>query len=126
KAQYVPASPSDFPGFVTSTGEPCGATFTNEPLVPIPPLDHDALGLYDIPGGGRVRNYIFAMRPTTGPLGGRDVMAFLSLMREGNAELRIVSGAGHTDCSKDDCGSLLSGTCDFFGVFPLERRSIEP
>lgn len=125
KAQFDPENPTDFPGFVTTSGEPCGATFANEPLVPIPPLDHDALGLYEIPGGGRVRNYMFALRPTTGPLAGRDVMAFLSLMREGRAELRIIAGAGHIDCSKDDCGSWLSGTCDFFGVFPLTRVPVD-
>jgi hypothetical protein len=125
KAQYDPTRPADFPGMVTSRGEPCGPTFENEPLLPIPPLDHDALGLYELPGGGRVRNYIFAMKPTTGPLAGRDVMAFVSLMREGKAELRIIAGAGHVDCSNDDCGSLLGGQCDFFGVFPLTRVSNE-
>jgi hypothetical protein len=126
KAQFDPERPADFPGTVTSRGEPCGPTLVNEPLVPIPPLDHDALGLFELPGVARVRNYIFTMRPAAGPLAGRDVMAFVSLMREGKAELRIVAGAGHNDCSKDDCGSFLSGQCDFFGVFPLERVDVEP
>jgi hypothetical protein len=126
KAQYDPERPADFPGTVSSTGEPCGATFVNEPLLPIPPLDHDALGLYELPGGGRVRNYIFAMKPTVGALAGRDVMAFVSLMREGKAELRIVAGAGHTDCSTDECSTILAGGCDFFGVFPLTRESTTP
>jgi hypothetical protein len=126
KAQYDPGRPADFPGTVTSKGEPCGATFVNEPLLPIPPLDHDALGLYELPGGGRVRNYIFAIKPAVGPLAGRDVMAFVSLMREGKAELRIVAGAGQSDCSTDECSSILAGGCDFFGVFPLERVSTDP
>ena len=126
KAQFDIDDPGAFPGFVTTTGEPCGPTFVNEPLVPIPPLDHDALGRYELPDRSRVRNYLFVMRPTTGPLAGRDVTAFFSLLSEQKAELRIISGAGHVDCSKDDCGTWLSGTCDFFGVFLLERVEVAP
>lgn len=126
KAQYDPARPGEFPGTVTSRGERCGQTFVDEPLMPIPPLDHDALGRFELPGVGRIRNYAFAMRPATGPLAGRDVMAFVSLMREGKAELRVIAGAGHIDCSKDECESISSGECDFFGVFHLERVEIEP
>jgi hypothetical protein len=29
------------PGMISTTGENCGATFTNTPLLPIPPLAHD-------------------------------------------------------------------------------------
>ena len=62
------------PGMISTTGELCGPTFTDTPLLPIPPLAHDQLGLYEFPGGGRIRNYIFVARPETGPLTGRDAI----------------------------------------------------
>ena len=75
------------PGMISTTGEVCGPTFTDTPLLPIPPLAHDQLGLYEFPGGGRIRNYIFVARPETGPLTGRDAMVFVSLIRGGNIEV---------------------------------------
>ncbi|MEM9067757.1 MAG: hypothetical protein AAGE52_04600 [Myxococcota bacterium] len=111
------------PGHLTTTGEVCGTTFDNVELRPIPALFHDHLSQLDFPGEARLRNYIFALRPTTGPLAGRDAMAFVSLLRGGSVDVRIVAGSGESDCSTDtDCARYDAGECDFFGVFHLRRR----
>ncbi|MCB9600194.1 MAG: hypothetical protein H6721_01605 [Sandaracinus sp.] len=110
------------PGTLTTVDERCGPTFTNEPLRPIATLAHDALSQYDFPGGQRARNFIYAMEPTTGPLAGRDAMVFVSLMRDGDVEVRIVAGDGADDCSPDDCAAFATGRCDFFGVFRMKLR----
>ncbi|MFO0692344.1 MAG: hypothetical protein U0230_02200 [Polyangiales bacterium] len=121
---FDPDSVTTAPGSLTTTGpngteEPCGPTFTNEPMLPIAVLPNDQLSLYDFPGGGRVRNYMFTLRPSTGKLAGRDVMAFVSLLRGGKAEIRIVAGSGQVDCDPNDCATYAAGQCDFYGVFPL-------
>lgn len=119
---FDPTQATSAPGTITTSGETCGPTFTDEPLRPIPALLHDQLSLYDFPGEGRLRNYMFALKPTSGPLAGRDAIAFVSLLRSGDLELRILSGAGTQDCSTDpDCTRYLAGECDYFGVFHLER-----
>lgn len=117
--------PSDAsnPGHLTTRDEPCGATFDREPLRPIAALAHDALSQYDFPGGQRARNFIYALEPTTGPLAGRDAMVFLSLMRDGDVDVRVLAGDGADDCSPDDCGAFASGDCDFFGVFHVRRQA---
>ncbi|MEM9188416.1 MAG: hypothetical protein AAGF12_04540 [Myxococcota bacterium] len=84
--------------------------FSGTRLEQISPLEHDQLSAYDFPGAGRVRNYIFVARPTGGPLGGRDVMVFVSLMDEDSVELRIISGSG------DETRG------DHYGFFKLERE----
>lgn len=103
------------PRLRTSLEEPPGrlttsdGTLTDVPLEPIIPLTHDALSEYEIPLGSRVRNYIFVMRPTTGPLAGREPMVFVSLMSDGVVEVRIIAGGG-------------SRAGDYFGVFRLSRQ----
>jgi len=114
----------DIPGTISTSGEDCGPTFTETPLLAIPPLAHDQLGLYEFPGGGRVRNFIFVARPDTGPLAGRDAMVFLSLIRGGNIEVRVVAGPGLVICDPADCELINSGQCDYFGVFALERSQL--
>lgn len=109
------------PGSLTTHDERCGATFVDEPLRPIAALAHDGLSQYDFPGGQRARNFIYALEPTTGPLAGRDAMVFVSLMRDGDVEVRIIAGDGADDCSADDCAAFASGRCDFFGVFRMRR-----
>ena len=89
-----------------------------------PPLAHDQLGLYEFPGGGRVRNYMFVARPDAGPLSGRDVMVFVSLLRGGNIEVRLVAGPGLEMCDPSDCAEIDAGGCDYFGVFGLHRESL--
>lgn len=109
------------PGTITTVGEDCAATFDGTPLLPIPPLAHDELGLYEFPGSGRLRNYMFIARPATGALAGRDAMVFVSLIRGGAIEVRIVAGPGLVICDPSDCATLEAGDCDFFGFFTLQR-----
>lgn len=112
------------PGTISTSGEACGPTFDETPLLPIPPLAHDQLGLYEFPGGGRIRNYMFVARPRSGPLAGRDAMVFLSLIRGGGIEARIVAGPGLEICDPTDCTAIDSGGCDYFGVFSLGREAL--
>ncbi len=122
--RFDPFGVYDDPGTISTRGENCGATFDNTLLLPIPPLQHDQLGLYEFPGGGRLRNYMFVARPESGPLAGRDAMVFLSLIRGGSIEVRIVAGPGLVLCDPSDCAELDAGGCDFFGFFSLERQPL--
>lgn len=105
---------SDVPiaGSITTSPDPITGerVFDATSLESIAPLQHDLLSEYDFPGGGRVQNYLYVARPSAGPLVGRDVMIFLSLLDDGSAELRVVAGTG------DDARG------DHFGVFRLRRR----
>jgi hypothetical protein len=84
--------PSDSPpGFLTTTDYDA---FDDTPLEVIAPLDHDLLSQYDFPGQGRVRNYIYATRPTTGAIAGRDAMVFISLIDDDTLETRVIVGSG--------------------------------
>ncbi len=121
---FDPERQYDDPGTISTTGEACGPTFVDTPLLPIAPLAHDQLGLYEFPGSGRVRNYIFVARPEEGPLAGRDAMVFVSLLRGGGIELRIVAGPGLVICDPSDCAEIDSGQCDYFGVFALAREPL--
>jgi len=49
-------------------------------------------------------------------------MVFLSLLRGGNIEVRVVAGPGLVICDPADCGAIDSGQCDYFGVFSLRRE----
>ena len=109
-------------GRITTTGEPCGPTLEGAVLQSIPALDHDQLGELDFPGEARLRNYMFVVRPTTGPLAGRDAMAVVSLIRGGGIEVRFIAGSSQNDCDPNDCAALASGMCDFFGVFRTRRE----
>lgn len=99
------------PGAIT-TYSPDGSApvFDHVRLQAIAPLQHDLLSEYQFPGGGRLRNYVFVTRPTSGPLAGREPMVFVSLLDDGSVEVRIVAGAG--DESRGD----------HFGLFRLRRR----
>lgn len=109
------------PGTLTTSGEPCGATLDGAALRPIVPLDHDQLGEFDFPGEARLKNYIYVVSPTTGPLAGRDAMAFVSLLRGGGIEVRFIAGAGQ-NCDPSDCAAIASGTCDYFGFWRTSRE----
>ena len=109
------------PGQLTSSDGGCGPEFANTELRNIAPLAHDQLALYNFPGGDRLRNYMYVSRPESGPLSSRDVMVFLSLLRSGEIELRVVAGAGQSDCAPTDCDARTRGECDYFGVFRLAR-----
>ncbi len=85
-------SPGSAPGFLTTEGYDA---FDDTPLEVIEPLKHDQLSQYDFPGQGRVQNYIYASRPTTGPIAGRDAMVFISLIDDDTLEARIIVGDGN-------------------------------
>jgi len=127
---FDPEQQYENPGTISTSNEICLPTFTDTPLLPIPPLAHDQLGLYEFPGGGRIRNYMFVAQPEAGPLAGRDAMVFLSLIRGGNIEVRVIAGPGRlytTDgviCNPADCATIDDGKCDYFGVFALHREQL--
>jgi hypothetical protein len=94
--------------------------FDDAALEPIPELSHDALGFYELPGGGRLRSYIFGARFSSGE--GlfevqRHAMVFVSLLESGRVELRIVAPSV---LAAD--GSELHPA--LFGVFSLERARL--
>jgi hypothetical protein len=83
--------------------------FASTPLEVIAPLEHDELSRYELPGSGRLKSYIFAARPTAGPIANRDAMVFLSLMEGDVIEMRVIVGNGDE----------ASG--GHFGLFRLEK-----
>jgi hypothetical protein len=88
-------------------------------LEPIERLNHDALSQYDFPGGGRLRNYILGVHfdadvPDAGTLD-RNALVFLSLMENGQVEVRVLAGSVRAPDSDEELPAL-------FGVFVLKRR----
>jgi hypothetical protein len=125
--RFDPSLARTAPGTISTVGQTCGAeVFVDTPLLPIPALEQDQLALYDFPGGGRIRNYVFALSPTSGPLAGRDAVAFVSLLRDGHIELRILSGSGVDECAATDCARFAAGDCDFFGVYRTSKAEVTP
>ena len=131
--RFDPDSVQGVAGSLSTTGELCvresgpqHATFTDVPLIAIEPLLHDQLSLLEIPGGARAKNYIFALSPVSGPLAGRDVLAFVSLLRSERIEVRILAGSGQNACDPDppNCDQINAGGCDYFGVFSLDREDL--
>lgn len=118
--RFDPDNVQTIAGSISTTGEECEPTFTDVPLVAIEPLLHDQLSLLEIPGGARAKNFIFAMSPVSGPLAGRDVVAFVSLLRSERIEVRILAGSGQNACDPRNCDQIRDGGCDYFGVFSLE------
>lgn len=103
-------------GFHPPGDGPVSGTLTTAPdpilndavLKTIAPLEHDQLSQYDFPGDNRLRNFMFAVTAQSAA-GPREAMAFVSLLENGNLEVRVVSGSG------DDEG-------DLFGLFVLDRK----
>jgi hypothetical protein len=123
--RFRPRQVSSQPGTLSTDDDQCGEpTFDETPLKPIAPLAHDQLSLYDFPGDGRVRNYIFIAQPEQGPLAGRDATVFVSLIRGGSVEVRVIAGPGRP-CAADACEAFSAGRCDFFGVFSLGKEKME-
>ncbi|MEM7608330.1 MAG: hypothetical protein AAF411_23490 [Myxococcota bacterium] len=118
---FSPRNASSNPGTITSSEGPCGAFFNGDRLLPIAPLAHDDLSLFEFPGA-RLQNYIFAIEPAAGPLVGRDVMSVLSLREDGAIELRLLSGSGARVCEINDCDAFARGECDVFGVFDARKE----
>jgi hypothetical protein len=104
-----------------SEADRTAGSFTEAELEPIPQLSHDALGVYELPGGSRLRNYIFGARFTSGEgllAVPRHAMVFLSLLENGRIEVRIIAPSvlGGFD------GQTVIHEA-MFGVFSLGRRS---
>jgi len=121
---FDPLGPT--PGTLTTSDDPC-SIFTGATLEVVTPLAHDQLSLYDFPGGGRLRNFIYAVDVATGPLAGRNALAFVSLMDDKKIEVRIIAGAGQEECTAADCSMTATGNpCDFFGLFKMRREDVTP
>ena len=98
---------------VISTSDTVNKTaghFNSARLEPIKPLSHDPLTYYTFPGGGRLFNYLFSARIADEP---RSALVFLSLMEEGDIEVRVIAPAA----TAED-GRQLD---ELFGVFRLKR-----
>jgi hypothetical protein len=96
--------------------------FAETPLRPIPQLLHDPLLTLTF-GEGREKNLLFAAVPVE-PDRGPAVTAVISLMHSGDAEVRILRGAGDgtEPPPSADGGTSLDGP-PLFGVFsPLRRK----
>lgn len=120
---FDPAASATRPGSITTSEGACGRFFSDDPLLPVTPLAHDELSLFEFPGA-RLQNYIFAVRPTDGPMQNRDVTAFLSLRDDGDIELRLLAGSGARACAPTDCDAFTRGDCDIFGVFRVEKEAL--
>lgn len=96
----------DTPGTLTTSDGHFHAT----PLRPIPQLWHDPLSTLAF-GEGRERNLVYMATPSDGV----DVTVVVSLMREGDVEVRLLRGAPTTGAS--------SSPPSIFGVFALYRRA---
>jgi hypothetical protein len=94
-------------GRITTTAPDGTRLLEDVALESITPLAHDLLSEYQFPGAGRLENFLYLARPAAGPLAGREVMVFLSLLDTGEIEVRLVAGVG--DESRGDV----------FGVFRL-------
>ena len=120
-------TPPTTPGLLTTLDDVCGEdgrTFIDEPLRPIAALAHDQLSQMELPGAGRLKNLMYAVEPTRGPLARRGALVIVSLLDSDEVEVRIVAGDGAIDCvtTPDPCASRARGECDFFGVFRLKRN----
>jgi hypothetical protein len=83
-------------------------------LRPIPQLANDPLSSLQF-GEGRVRNLLLGVSPSQGP----SAFAIVSLMENGNIEMRVMRGAPLP--SGVTAYPVESGT-QLFGVFPLARQ----
>ncbi len=113
---FDPALVGTTPGTISTLdsveGQP--GHFDNTPLRPIEPLFHDPLTQYDFPGGGRVRNYIFAASFADET---RSALVFVSLMKDGLIEVRLI--APRVRNAEGEWQQEL------FGVFRLRRVRVE-
>ncbi len=88
------------------------------PLRPLPELAHDPLLSFSF-GEGRDRNFLFAVDPTDAA-SGPTIHFVLSLMRNGDAEVRLLRGAPPAD---ETAVPPPANGVPLFGVFaPLHRE----
>jgi hypothetical protein len=84
---------------------------------PIPQLAHDPLSTLNF-GEAREENRIFAVDPSD-PARGPTILAFLSLLRDGNAEVRLIRGAPPLR----EATTFAGDGSPIFGVFsPLVKQ----
>lgn len=106
-------------------------TFTDTWLEPLSALPHDQLSELDFPGPRRLRNFILVARPKSGALVGRDATVVVSLLENGNVELRIMGRTADTTiaCPTEAESTEPLGPVDdsdverpreYFGVFTLK------
>lgn len=91
---------------------------TDAPMRPIPQLSHDPLSTLQF-GEQRDKNLVYVVTPTK-PSSGPSLLAVVSLLHDGGAEVRLLRGApplpGTTAIADTEGESI-------FGVFPLQRES---
>ncbi len=100
----------DAPGTITTTD----GRFQATPLRPIPQIWHDPLSMMSF-GDGREKNLLYMATPNGDT---HDVTVVVSLMHDGNIEVRLVRGAPFS------VGGAIAPGQDspMFGVFTLGRR----
>jgi hypothetical protein len=92
--------------------------FVDTPLLPIPQLVHDPLSTLSF-GEGRDKNLVYVVDPADAAYG-PSVFVVLSLLRDGDAEIRLLRGAPSLDGGPPPA---LDGE-PLFGVFaPLRKQS---
>jgi len=100
---------ADAPGTLSTSDQ----LLTNTPMRPIPELFQDPFSTLNF-GEGRDKNLVFAVDPTD-PARGPGMMAVVSLMHSGDAEVRLLRGAPSAD--------TMPPSPPLFGVFaPLTRQ----
>lgn len=89
------------------------AVFDNAEMFALAQLQNDALSSLQF-GEGRTRNIVLGAQPTRGPT----ALVVVSLMDDGNVEVRVVRGAppAASDQPQDQPDDGL------FGVFPLKKE----
>ncbi len=100
---------ADFPGEITTED----GQFVHASLRAIPQVAHDQLATFQF-GDGRVRNLLCGVEPAQGTT----AMAILSLLDNGNAEVRIVRGAPLAPQQAPPSNN----ESPLFGIFPLSRQ----
>lgn len=109
----------DGPGVITTSD----GRFTNTPIRPIPQIFHDPLSTLEF-GSGRVQNLVYVATPNATPDAGaeerQDVFVFVSLMDNGQVEIRLVRGAPQADAG---AGAVApKAAAPLFAVFALDRH----
>jgi hypothetical protein len=102
---------ADAPGALSTADQ----LFTNTPMRPVPELFHDPLSTLNF-GEGRDKNLLFAIDPTDAAKG-PTITVVVSLMRSGDAEVRLLRGA-------PAAVGATPGADPLFGVFaPMTRQA---
>jgi hypothetical protein len=90
----------------------------DQPLRAIPELSHDPLSTLQF-GEGHVRDLVLAVDPTD-PAAGPTLLAVVSLLHDGDAEVRLLRGAPPPPDAR--AVPAVNGA-PVFGVFPLRREA---